>query len=287
MAFTIADVRDLVRLLDERPEWRAEVRRQLLTDEFLAMPGQVAEQRRDIQRIEEQIAEQRLEAERRFQRIEEQIAEQRLETEQRFQRIEVQIAEQRLETEQRFQRIEEQIAEHRRETDRRFRQVEDQIAALTRTVDTLVDDVGELKGDSLERRFREKASAYFGRLLRRPHVLTDDELGELLDDAVERGVLTEGEYYEVTWADAIVRGRRRGDRAPVVAVAEVSWGVGINDVERAVRRADLLARLGFTTLPVVGGKAVTREAAELARQQGVWQLFDGRLVAPDAAGEPG
>ena len=153
VAFTIADVRDLVRLLDERPEWRAEVRRQLLTDEFLAMPGQVAEQRRDIQRIEEQ------------------------------------------------------IAEHRCETDRRFRQVEDQIAALTRTVDTLVDDVGELKGDSLERRYREKASAYFGRLLRRPHVLTDDELGELLDDVVERGVLTEGEYSEVTWADAIVRGR--------------------------------------------------------------------------------
>ena len=165
--------------------------------------------------------------------------------------------------------------------------MEDQIAALTRTVDTLVDDVGELKGDSLERRYREKASAYFGRLLRRPHVLTDDELGELLDDAVERGVLTEGEYSEVTWADAIVRGRRRGDRAQVVAVAEVSWGVGIHDVERAVRRADLLARLGFTTLPVVGGKAVTREAAELARRQGVWQLFDGRLVAPAAAGEPG
>ena len=73
----------------------------------------------------------------------------------------------------------------------------------------------------------------------------------------------------------------------MVAVAEVSWGVGIHAVERAVRRADLLARLGFTTLPVVGGKAVTREAAELARQQGVWQLLDGRLVAPAAAGEPG
>ncbi len=268
MAFTIADVRDLVRLLDERPEWRAEVRRQILTDEFLALPGQVAEQRRDIQRIEEQIAEQRLEMERRFQRIEEQIAQQRIETEQRF------------------QRIEERMVEQRRETDRRFRQVEDQIAALTRTVDTLVNDVGELKGDSLERRYREKAPAYFGRLLRRAHVLTSDELDELLDDAVERGVLTEDEYHEVLWADAIVRGRRRSDRAPVVAVAEVSWGVGIKDVERAVRRADLLARLDITTLPVVGGKAVTREAAELARQRGVWQLFDGRLVAPAAPGEP-
>ena len=240
MAFTIADVRDLVRLLDEQPEWRAEVRRRLLSDELLAMPEQIAEQRRDIQRIEEQIAEQRRE-----------------------------------------------MLEQRRETDRRFQQVEDQIAALTRTVDTIRDEVGELKGDSLERRYREKAGAYFGRLLRRTHVLTDDELNKLLDDAVTQGVLTEDESDDLIWADAVVRGRRREDRAQVVAVAEVSWGVGIKDVERASRRADLLARLGFTTMPVVGGKAVTREAAELARQQGVWQLFDGRLVAPDAAGEPG
>ena len=269
MAFTVEDVQDLVRLLDEQPEWRAVVRRQLLSDEFLALPEQIAQQRTDIQRIEEQVAEVRL----RTERVEEQIAELRLRTE----RIEEQIAELRLRTE----RIEAQIVEQRRETDRRFQQVEDQIAALTRTVDTLRDDVGELKGDSLERRYRERASAYFGRLLRRTRVVTDAELHELLDNAVERGLITDDESDEVTWADAIVRGRRRGDRAQVVAVAEVSWGVGIKDVERARRRSDLLAKLGFITLPVVGGKAVTREAAELAREQGVWQLFDGRLVAPD------
>ena len=269
MAFTVEDVRDLVRLLDERPEWRAEIRRQVLSDEFLAVPEQIAELRLRTERIEEQIAELRL----RMERVEAQIAELRL----RMERIEEQIAEQRRD----IQRLEEQIIEQRRETDRRFRQVEDQIAALTRTVDTLTNDVGELKGDSLERRYREKAGAYFGRLLRRAHLLTDDELNEMLDDAVERGVLSEDESDEVTWADAVVRGRRRGDRAQVVAVAEVSWGVGVSDVERARRRAALVAKLGFTTLPVVGGKAVTREAAELARQQGVWQLFDGRLVAPD------
>ena len=289
MAFTIDDVRDLVRLLDEQPEWRAEVRRRLLSDELLSVPEQIAEQRLDIQRIEEQIAELRLRTERieeqiaelrlRIERIEEQIAELRL----RIERIEEQIAELRL----RIERIEEQIAEQRLETARRFQQVEDQIAALTRTVDTLTNDVGELKGDSLERRYREKAGAYFGRLLRRTHVLTDDELNELLDDAVAQGVLTEAESDEVIWADAVVRGRRRSDRAQMVAVAEVSWGVGIKDVERARRRSDLLAKLGFDTLPVVGGKAVTREAAELAREKGVWQLFDGRLVAPDAAGEGG
>lgn len=262
MAFTVDDVQDLVRLLDGQPEWRAEVRRRLLSDELLAMPEQLAEQRRDIQRIEQQLAEQRLD----IQRIKQEIAEQRRD----IQRIEQQLAEQRLETER-----------LRRDTDQRFQQVEDQIAALTRTVDALRDDVGELKGDSLERRYREKAGAYFGPLLRRARVVTDTELNRMLDDAVERGVLSDKESDEVVWADAVVRGRRRADRADVVAVAEVSWGVGCRDVQRARRRADLVAKLGLTTVAVVGGKAVTREAAELARQQDVWQLFDGRAVAPD------
>ena len=347
MAFAVDDVQGLVRLLDEQPEWRAEIRRRLLSDELLAMPEQLAEQRRDIGRIEQEIAEQRLDLEgikrelaeqrRDIGRIEQEIAEQRLElqgikrelaeqrrdigrieqelaeqrrdigrieqeiAEQRrdIGRIEQEIAEQRRDIqrieqeivalrrdhEKRFQQIEQELAQLRRDTDQRFRQVEDQIAALTRTVETLTNDVGELKGDSLERRYREKTGAYFGRLLRRSRVMADAELNDLLDDAVQQGVLSEDESNEVAWADAIVRGRRRGDRTEVVAVAEVSWGVGCRDVERARRRADLVAKLGFTTMAVVGGKAVTREAAEMARQHDVWQLFDGRAVAPDVTAD--
>ena len=38
MAFTAEDFQQLTQLLDERPEWRAELRRILLTDEILEMP---------------------------------------------------------------------------------------------------------------------------------------------------------------------------------------------------------------------------------------------------------
>jgi hypothetical protein len=38
MAFTVEEFRDLLRILDERPEWRAELRRLVLTDELLALP---------------------------------------------------------------------------------------------------------------------------------------------------------------------------------------------------------------------------------------------------------
>ena len=42
MPFTIDDFCDLVRILEEKPEWRAELRRLILTDELPALPERVA-----------------------------------------------------------------------------------------------------------------------------------------------------------------------------------------------------------------------------------------------------
>lgn len=41
MAFTVEDFQDLLRLLEEHPEWQAELRRRLLTDELLELPALV------------------------------------------------------------------------------------------------------------------------------------------------------------------------------------------------------------------------------------------------------
>ena len=49
MSFTVAEFHDLVRLVTERPEWRAELRRLVLTEELLALPDQVARLRRDTE----------------------------------------------------------------------------------------------------------------------------------------------------------------------------------------------------------------------------------------------
>ena len=42
MLFTVEEFRDLVRILEEKPEWRAELRRLVLTEELLSLPEQVA-----------------------------------------------------------------------------------------------------------------------------------------------------------------------------------------------------------------------------------------------------
>jgi hypothetical protein len=41
VAFTVDDLQDLLRLLEQHPEWRAELRRYVLTEELLELPALV------------------------------------------------------------------------------------------------------------------------------------------------------------------------------------------------------------------------------------------------------
>jgi chromosome segregation ATPase len=64
MPFTVEDFRDLIRLLEERPEWCVELRSLLLTPGLLALPDQIAVFKAETdQRFRELVeAQQRTEA---------------------------------------------------------------------------------------------------------------------------------------------------------------------------------------------------------------------------------
>jgi hypothetical protein len=217
MAFTVQEFRDLIQILEQHPEWRAELRRLVLTEELLTLP---------------QIVRELVEAQHR--------------------------------------------------TEQRVEQLIQQVERLGEVQLRMGTDVERLKGNDLERRYRERGHAYFSRLVRRAHVLSGDELIALLDVAVAGGQLSEEEADEILQADVVVRGRRRDDGAEVYLVAEVSWGVGISDVQRASQRATLLSRTGTPTLPVVAGYWVIPEAQEPARALRVWQVTDGSVIPPEA-----
>ena len=57
MAFTVQDFHDLVALLTQHPEWRAEIRRLVLTEELLALPQIVRDLAEAQQRTEQQVAQ--------------------------------------------------------------------------------------------------------------------------------------------------------------------------------------------------------------------------------------
>jgi len=287
MPFTIEDFRDLVRILEEKPEWRAEMRRLILTDELLALPERVErgflELTEAAKRHDEQIAEMRAEMDRRFAETDRRFAE----TDRRFGELIAEMdrrfGELIAEMDRRFAETDRRFAELIAETERLRQEVDQKFAVVIVTLKVHGDQIGDLKGMSLERQYADHAPSYFRKIVRRLHKLSSEELAVIVDDAVDAGQITPREADDLVAADIVVRGRRTAGQSDVYLVVEVSWGVGKDDVERAARRAAILAKLGIPTLAAVAGEFVTADAAELARTEGVWQVMDGRVIAPESA----
>jgi hypothetical protein len=258
VAFTVGDFQDLLRLLDARPDWRDELRQRLLTPELLQLPALVAG------------VEQRLAS----------LIDAQTRTEQRLEILTTRVdalTEAQTRTERQLEILTARIDALTEAQLRTERQLEFQ----TNRIDTLVDRVGTLSGKVLEWHHERHVPTFFGRLARHARLVEPGQLADLLDDAVDQGRLPEAERDDVLLADLVVRGRRRTDQADVLFLGEVSAGVGVEDVRRAVDRAAILARLGTPVVPVVVGEQIIPEAAAYARARGAWQLLDGRVVAPD------
>ncbi|MCS6817089.1 MAG: hypothetical protein N2443_06310 [Blastocatellia bacterium] len=328
MPFTVKDFRDLVRILEKHPEWQAELRRLILTEELLALPGLVRELADAQRQVVEQLlilgqqvralAEIQQRTEERISALEEQVralAEAQRRTEERVSTLEEQVralaeaqrrteeqvhalAEAQRRTEERVSALEEQVralAEAQRRTEEQIRalaeaqqRAEEQIRALAEAqrhaderIKLLTDRMADVQGRVLEWRYREHAHAYFDDLLRRIHVLSTQELANLLDEPMARGALSRAERKEILMSDIVLRGRRWADDAEAFLIAEISVGIGEDDVERATRRAELLRRaLERPVIAVVAGRGITPQASALARERGVWRILDGTPIAP-------
>lgn len=160
------------------------------------------------------------------------------------------------------------------------RRTETQLTTLTEIVQRQSIDIGRLKGDGLEVRYFLKGVPSLTRLVRRPHTLSQTERDTLLEEAETKGFLATEESDEVALADLIVQGKRRGAGTTVYVVTEVSWGVGVDDVYRAAKRAALLAKTGVPAIPAVAGEWVTPDAQQLAPGLGVWQFMPSQAVPP-------
>jgi len=254
-----------------------------------------------LNRLEETVAalaEAQRRTEERLNRLEETVAalaEAQRRTEERLNRLEetvAALAEAQRRTEERLNRLEETVAalaEAQRRSEERLSNVEErlsraesnifllteQVRALVMSQQKIVDELGSLKGRVLEIAYRDKAPAYFGRLLRRPRVVDPNELWEKLENQ-----LTVNELDDVLLVDLIVQGRPRQqtEAEEIWLAVEVSAVVDEGDVTRARRRAALLRQAGYRAVPVVAGERATPGAEDEARQQKVAILQDGRSL---------
>ena len=112
--------------------------------------------------------------------------------------------------------------------------------------------------------------------LRRIDLLPKTEVIRIAADAEDMGIITRQQRAVVAGADVYFYGLRRPDNDRVCLVTQVSFEVGVRDVERAVRQAGILNEIirrmrpfpiTGMALPVVAG---TRQSEAAIAQSAAW-----------------
>ena len=173
MAFTVQDFEDLLRLLDERPEWLEALRQRVFTSELVEVP-----------RLMREIAE----SQARTQQVLEAFG-QRLD--QRDQQID-ELAQLMKQLALRVDEIARQLEQLTRRVDalaQRVEEIAEQLAQLTRRVDALAERVDQLtqRVDALAQRVEEIA-AQLAQLTRRVDALTErvDQLAQQVEQLTKQ-----------------------------------------------------------------------------------------------------
>ena len=231
MPFTMDDFHDLIRLIETRPEWRVELRRLVLTEELLAVPDHLAALRARSEEQFQALVEAQQRTNIQLATLTERVtalaaAQERMDSQlatltERVTALAA--AQERMDSQ--LATLTERVtalAAAQERMDSQLATLTEQVSALTRVVHTLTVDVGTLKGKSLEADYRSRGHAYLSRVVRRPHVLTSDELMTLIEDARDRGVLSDIEAQDLYETDLVVRGRSSEDGTEVYLVVEVS-----------------------------------------------------------------
>jgi len=284
MAFTVQDFEDLLRLLDERPEWQAALRQRVLTGELLEVPRLMRETAESQARTQQVLEAFGRRLDQREQQIDE-LAQLMKQLALRVDEIARQLEQLTRRVDVLAQRVEEiaaQLAQLTRRVDaltERVDQLAQQVEQLTKQMNEMARqfaqyrrDTDQLKGMMLEMRYAQRPYAYFKDLIRRARTLSVDELYDLLEGLN----LTEAEVRDVVACDALIFGRDPEDGKPTYLLLEASWTIDLEDVERASRRAALLSRAGLTVVPVVAGYAARPNILEEAARRNVRCVFDGR-----------
>ena len=312
MADQSFDIDALIQALQHNPEARERLLAALLPQEFLALPFQVAQLARTVaehnQRIErlERVVQQLADAVAQLvgvvQSVVQELAELR-ETVSGLIRgqgeLRASVAELR-ETVSGLIRGQEELRETvsglirgQEELRASVAELRETMEGLAKAVERLIewqvlaeqrfqrieDRLGQLIGWRLEEEYAKHAYAYFGTYLRK---IRRADLEEIFEKATQKLSLTE--VKDLSRADLILKGQLRfADQREVYLVMEVAATLDVNDVTRASRRADLLSRAGFPSIPVVGGEKMAAAVEDSARELDVAIALDGGLMGWEAA----
>jgi len=144
------------------------------------------------------------------------------------------------------------------------------VAVLKKDVNYLKGEFGKFKGSDFERKVRDKFAAYFGRILKKSKLVDLNRLIDEIDEAEEKGIITQSERYSLFDLDLVVSGELRENRKPVYLAVEVSYSLYKDDLERSLDRANALYKvLKQEVIPTVVYVEGSDDIEDIAKEKGV------------------
>ena len=290
MAMTVNDVRDFVRILREHPEWRDEVRREVVGEALISLPDliranseAIAENTAAIRELREVVAQNS----RDIRDLREVVAQNTRDIAQNSADI---------------RELKEVVAQNSRDITQNSRDIAQNtsdIRDLREVVERLVvavdgltvrvtreqaTDIGDLKGFMLEERYRKTPDRVLRSRFRKMRALSHLDLPRI-DEAEDARIITEDQAITLRALDLIVFGRegRGADARDAYMAIEVSWTIGTEDVTRAADRAALLTSIGYPAYAEVAGRAIDDRTRALAAERNVEVFIEGASVPREPA----
>jgi hypothetical protein len=265
VAFTVDDYRDLIELLREHPEWKSELRREFLDEQFMQLPALVRQNSADIQELKAVVAQNSADIAQNsadIRALKDVVARNSAAIE----ALTTAIAEMRKANDDRFKAIDARFDG----MDARFDAMDTRFDGIDARLVRVDTNLGDLNGAALEAFYRSHPASLAPGRLRKVHVVEVTDLVDLVD-AVDDGLISESQSRGLANLDLVLAGREgRGDEARDAWLAvEVSVTVDDHDVTRAAERAATLRSVGFNAYAAVAGNTITPPTMRLAEELGV------------------
>ena len=262
---TINTVEDLIRALDENPQWLEVLRARVLTKEVLELPQRLAEfavasDRRAEQHAQDNKAQfeavdrrfdavdQRFEAvDRRFDAADRRAERHEQANNERFDALEQKVDQHQAANNARFDALEQKVEQYQAANNERFDGIDRHLRSIDNTL-------SYLKGAHATMATLKNAGTLARDMgLRRVRDLTGDDLWDLTD-AADTADLAANVLRSFHNADLIMEARDTAGETCYIAV-EVSFTVNGRDTARAIRNAALLTRFtGRKAYAVISGR---------------------------------
>ena len=262
---------DLIQIIRENPDFRATVRRELLTEELLEVPSRLQTLTTTVEGQQAAIGD--------LQATVGELAANMRDLQATVRELQATVGE---------------LTADMRDLQATVRELQATVGELTAnmrdlqaTVGSLGDTMAEIRGDVLESKLTSKIPPLIAREfdVRRVYPIWSDgllpahprieEFEKTLEKATDDGKITDDDETRLRVTDLIVRSQRKSDRSTLWFAIEASGVIDYNDIARAKHSADVLKKVhGQDAIPLVFGYQISGRHRELANDLQVPVLLD-------------